>query len=816
MLHNKILIPLAALALVCTACDDDKMEWGTPEGHEAVDISDIPLTDAEIMANYDYIKAYAQQYWPNSYIGLGLGADEYVSNTAYRKVADDNYQLFTTGNAMKMGSVVKSNGSLDFTTIDAFLAQVPSDTKIYGHNFIWHTQQPQDYLKGLIAPEMKVETDGGGIANLLTGDSSDFEGGTKGSWGSWGNSSSSAISDQGQGFESDYCLILTNPSDGDGFWSAQCAYTFDTPLDSATTYVFKFNAKADAAGEVQFQYQNGSTYGSQGAYNTFALTTSWNEFQCEFKPAYDDVNRIIINFGKGAGTFYIDNIEFGTKVEDPMTNVLTGDNSDFEEGTKGSWGSWGNSSSSAVSEQGQGHNSDYCVVLNNPSDGDDYYVAQFAYTFSDPLIVGETYIMQFYAKTDAAGAGVQFCAQNSSTYSGEGYANLPLTTDWTLVEKEYTCSKEGIDRILINFGKYTANFYIDDIKFGVKKATNKALKATTITYVLKTADEKKAALDNAMEQWIKAMFEHVNGDSRFVAWDVVNEPISDAGGYRGINGVFGGSWTDDDDVTHYDEEPTETTTDGLSLNWCTSTGNKHFYWGYYMGFDYAVKAFQYSRKYADENGLSAVKLFVNDYNLETNPTKCAELVQFAQEIDAANGSPIVDGIGTQMHVTVAESDDDLAALKEKVDAQFKTLAASGKLIRITEFDAAFSKATTSPSATQLSWQSKTYQMIITSYVENVPEAQRHGVTIWGLSDNEDEHEYWLNGDSPNLFDASYERKEAYRGVCDAIAGFDISTTFSGSDWINAYEDEVVEDETPATDETTPADETPAEESSSEE
>lgn len=622
---------MAALAVICAACDDDKMEWGTPDGHEKVDISDIPLTDAEIMANYDYIKNYAQQYWPNSLVGLGLGADLYTDNADYKKVADENYQMFTTGNAMKMGSMVKSNGSIDFTTVDAFLDQVPDDIKIYGHNFIWHTQQPQDYLKSLIAPEMKVVSDSeSGIANVLSGDASDFEG-----------------------------------------------------------------------------------------------------------------------------------------------------------GTKGNWGSWGNSSTSAVSEQGQGRNSDYCLVLSNPSDGSDYYVAQCAYTFDDPFTVDETYVIQFYAKADVAGAGLQFCVQNSETYSGEGYANLEVGTDWTLVEHEYTCSKEGMNRILINFGKYTANFYIDDIKWGVKNAENKGLKATTITYVIKSAEQKKALLDNAMEQWIKAMFEHVNGDQRFVAWDVVNEPISDGGGYRGINGVFGGTWTEDD-VVNYDAEPTETETEGLKLNWASSTGNKHFYWGYYMGFDYAVKAFQYSRKYADENGLSGVKLFVNDYNLETNPTKCAELVQFANDIDAANGSPIVDGIGTQMHITAAESDEALATLKEKVDAQFKTLAASGKLVRITEFDVAFSKATTNPSSTQLKWQSETYKMVISSYVENVPEAQRHGVTLWTLSDNEDEHEYWLNGDSPNVFDSSYNRKEAYRGVCDAIAGFDISTTFSGDDWINAY------------------------------
>ena len=412
------------------------------------------------------------------------------------------------------------------------------------------------------------------------------------------------------------------------------------------------------------------------------------------------------------------------------------------------------------------------MVLTNPKDGSDYYVAQAAYTFDEPFVEGETYVMQFYAKAEMAGASVQFCVQNSSDYSGEGYKSYDLGTDWTLIEHEYTCSKEGMNRILINFGKFATKFYIDDVKWGVKKSANKSLKATKIYYVLKTPEQKYEALDNAMEAWIKGMFEHINGDQRFVAWDVINEAINDGGGRRGINGVFGGTWTDDD-VTYYDEEPTETEQDGLSLNWASGTGNQHFYWGYYMGMDYAVKAFQYARKYADENGLSGLKLFYNDYNLETNPTKLAEAISFVNDIDAANGSPIVDGIGTQMHVQsgIARAD---------IDNMFKTLAATGKLIRVTELDVA--TGSSAPSSAQQEAQAKTYQDIFESYIENVPEAQRSGISIWTLSDAEEEHEYWLNGDAPNLFDANLARKWAYKGVCDAIAGEDIGAKLSGDKW----------------------------------
>lgn len=776
MKRNKIIFPLAALAVLCAACDDDKMDWGTPEGQNPISgADDIPLSIKEQLNNYDYLKNYVEAYrsrvGAQFVLGLGMGAASYLDDDVYRRVANENYQMFTLGNAMKQGVMVKNDGSIDFSTVDKFLATLPADGKVYGHNFIWHTQQNQSYLKSLIAPEMVIEAEGD-IANMLAGDASDFNGGTTGGWGSWGSGKESAGVADG-GVDDSKCLNLVNKGDGNA-WEAQCAYTFGEMLKKDVTYVIKFQARVEAgAGELQFQYQNSSTYGSQGGYNTFAVGSDWTTCQYEFTITdYDDVDRIILNFGKVGGSYFIDNIEFGEKQEDPMTNVLAGDDSNFDDGTKGKWGSWGNDSSSDVSESGAGHSGDYCMVLTNPKDGSDYYVAQVAYTFDEPFVVGETYILQFYGKAEMAGASVQFCVQNSSDYSGEGYKSYDLGTDWTLIEHEYTCSKEGMNRILINFGKFATKFYIDDVKWGVKKSTNKSLKATKIYYVLKTPEQKYEALDNAMEAWIKGMFEHINGDQRFVAWDVINEAINDGGGRRGINGVFGGSWTEDD-VTYYDEEPTETEQDGLSLNWSTSTGNQHFYWGYYMGMDYAVKAFQYARKYADENGLSGLKLFFNDYNLETNPTKLAEAISFVNDIDAANGSPIVDGIGTQMHVQsgIARAD---------IDNMFKTLAATGKLIRVTELDVA--TGSSAPSSAQLEQQAKTYQDIFESYIENVPEAQRSGITIWTLSDAEEEHVYWLKGDAPNLFDANLTRKWAYKGVCDAIAGEDIGAKLSGDKW----------------------------------
>ena len=68
-------------------------------------------------------------------------------------------------------------------------------------------------------------------------------------------------------------------------------------------------------------------------------------------------------------------------------------------------------------------------------------------------------------------------------------------------------------------------------------------------------------------------------------------------------------------------------------------------------------------------------------------------------------------------------------------------------------------------------------MIVESYKENVPEAQQSGITVWTLSDAPAEHLYWLKDDAPNLFDANYIRKPAYKHFCDGLAGKDISEDF---------------------------------------
>lgn len=634
--------------MLLTGCDDQIMQWGKPADHADVTKAEIPLAVKEVIANYDNIKDYAQQYTPNMKIGIGMGADLYANNeNGEGDLANANYQVFTPGNAMKNDAIMGNSGSLNFATVDKLLAALDGNMQLYGHNFFWHTQQNQTYLKSLIAPTLVVESDGD-VANVLSGDASDFNGGSTGGWGSWGSNKKDAGVVAGAGQDGTAALVLENKGDGNA-WEAQCAYTFDDALQGGKKYIIQFYAKStSAAGELQFQYQNGSTYASQGGYNTFSVGTDWVKCEFTFTPAYDDANRIILNFGKVGATYYIDNIKFG-------------------------------------------------------------------------------------------------------------------------LAKDQTSATRGIQYVLARNGK-------------ARKATRAGSK---MYYILKTPAEKQAVLEGAMEAWVSGVANHLKEKNVVpFGYEVINEPIADGSNmYRGLSeGAFGGTWTDDDGNTQYDAAPTEDDANGLTLNW----GSGHWYWGYYVP-DYHVKAFQLARKYLPAD----TKLFVNDYNLETSPKKLEALIKFAKEIDEKNGSPIVDGIGTQMHVTLNCSDNaeknaaNIAELKTKVDAMFQTMAATGKLVRVTELD--LSLGTGTPSSNQYKAQSDAYRMIVESYKANVPEAQQSGITVWSLSDNEAEHEYWLKGQVPNLFDKDYKRKWAYKGFCDGIAGEDLGLKYGGEEYKAFYE-----------------------------
>lgn len=269
MKRNKIAYSAAALALTLLAsgCEEQIMEW--KPGDPTVEISEIPLQLQEQIMLYKPIKDYVAQYHPHLNLAIGIGADMYLSDPDYKAVVDENFTGITLGNAMKMGVLMKSNGTLDFTTVDKVLASLPQGMKFYGHNLLWHTQQQQAYLKSLIAPQMVLPPSGdSGIANIIT--NSDFENGTRTGWtGDGGHYTMTVVS---PGHDSNYAAKLE--CDDQTSANYDCQLWWDFNLEEGKTYAYRFWAKSPDNIQVQFLGQNSSTY--DGVYcDVFTVGNDW-------------------------------------------------------------------------------------------------------------------------------------------------------------------------------------------------------------------------------------------------------------------------------------------------------------------------------------------------------------------------------------------------------------------------------------------------------------------------------------------------------------------------------------------------------------
>lgn len=795
--------------MLLTGCDDQIMEWGTPEGHNGVTAADLPLAVKEVLANYDDIKAYAAEHHPNMIVGLGVGKDIYMGSDGRHELAADNFQMVTWGNAMKMDAIVGNSGALNFANLDPALDQLTADgMKLYGHNFFWHTQQNQTYLKSLIVPDVEIIQDAGGnIENIVA--NSDFEEGHTGGWGAWSSDGcKQEISDKGEGYESDYAIRLYNPVAGANY-SAQAFYTLpNVPLEVGETYILSFYVKADHV-DTQFQaeLQNRTSYSAKKYFHQPIPTAdTWYFFEEEFEMTQEIVDNepshITIDYGAETGYVWLDNVQFGKKISGPTNYV---ENGSFENGTN-AWSIGNGADGIEVVELADAVDGKYVLKATSSDASSNYWDCQIT-TPGMPTFPGDKVRISFFIKSDQPGQA------RVSYPSGEEITNQWPWCNWTGNQSSWTESFETNSNWLqinyvmqnmshdfadgattwhfcIDLGKLpNVTYYVDDVRVTLlseegEDGNRAATRRVQMKYTPKTAEEKYDALVGAMETWVKGMAEHLAEKGIVpVGYDVINEAIADgSNGVRGLNGIFGGSVNDDNGNTIYDSAPEETESD-INLNW----GSGHWYWGYYVP-DYAVKAFQFARQYLP----AETKLFYNDYNLDTSDSKRAAAIQFVKDIDAANGATIVDGIGTQMHITLSGTSDDLennankvAELRAKLDKQFKELAATGKLIRVTELD--ITLGTGSPSAAQYQAQSDAYRAVFESYLENVPEAQQSGITIWSLTDADDEHEYWLKGEVPNLWDKEFKRKWAYKGVCDGLAGEDLGLKYGGEDYKAFYE-----------------------------
>lgn len=674
------------------------------------------------LEQYDALKEYIKDR-QNFHLGIGTTVDEYNKKELVYALTNSNFNETVAGNAMKMASCVADDGSMDFEKVKEYVKNATdAGLSVYGHTLAWHAQQPNKYLNRLIADKELPPS-----SNVTR------------------------------------CLVIKNAK-ADGHWSAQLY--FPAQLSQGKKYVFKMNAKATAPFELIL-------WGAPGdaGLGSISVGTQWNEYTVNFTPAANYEN-FVFAAGNLAGELDIKSLSL---CEEGSTNnlIVNGDikgdevpctkpyswhtvTTDIQEVAESqvveipvsvghltfddgkNLGGWGMDNTPKIVNG-------VCEVGNNAAK-ENPWNSQVNYEPGFAFENGKTYHLKMKIKGSVAGEfGAGF--QNPDGYKGCGdFPTIKVTTDWNPVDVATTCSGDNALRLLLNIGKYAGTLYIDDFEVYYTKSSN------TIPL---TDEEKKKALTLALQNWIYGMMEATEGKVK--AWDVVNEALSgedkDGDGKFDLQSAKRGNVKPDD-------------------------AKNNFYWQDYLGdIDYVRTAVAAARKgFADAGGTPEdLKLFINDYNLESDwdqNGKLKSLIQWIKDWEA-DGVTKIDGIGSQMHISCYGNPKTQEAKKNAIENMLKLMAESGKLVRISELDMGYVDAngkevkTADMTEEQHKEMRALYEFVVKKYLEIIPENQQWGICQWCVTDSP-ANSGWRAGLPVGLWDSDYYRKHTYGGFAAGL------------------------------------------------
>lgn len=678
------------------------------------------------LEQYDALKEYIKDR-QNFHLGIGTTVDEYNKKELVYALTNSNFNETVAGNAMKMASCVADDGSMDFEKVKEYVKNATdAGLSVYGHTLAWHAQQPNKYLNRLIADKELPPS-----SNVTR------------------------------------CLVIKNAVAG-GHWDAQLY--FPAQLSKGKKYVFKMNAKATAPFDLILWAAPGDA-----DLGSISVGTQWNEYKAEFTPS-DNYENFVFAAGKLGGELDIKSLSL---CEEGSTNnlIVNGDikgdevpcykpyswhtalTTDIQEVAESqvveipvsvghltfddgkNLGGWGMDNAPKIVNG-------VCEVGNNAAK-DNPWNSQVNYEPGFAFEKDKTYHLKMKIKGSVDGEfGAAF--QNPDGYKGCGdFPTIKVTTDWKPVDVATTCSGDNALRLLLNIGKYAGTLYIDDFEVYYTKSSN------TIPL---TDEEKKKALTPALQNWIYGMMEATEGKVK--AWDVVNEALcgddKDGDGYYDLQSATRGTVSADD-------------------------AKNKFYWQDYLGdLDYVRTAVAAARKgFADAGGKpEELKLFINDYNLETaydDNKKLKSLIHWIEEWEK-DGVTKIDGIGSQMHVSCCM---DSVEQKKREDAYVNMLnlmVSTGRLVRISELDMGLEVPNVDKNSKDPYIQVKTtdmteeqhkamrayYEFIVKKYLEIVPKEQQWGICQWCATDSP-ANSGWRPGLPVGLWDLDYYRKHTYAG-----------------------------------------------------
>lgn len=736
---------MALLAL--SSCADDKFsEYRTDMTKN--------LKDYQYLNNYEPLKKYVEDMKasgkcnPNFKLGIALEAAEFNKQGLVYCLAGSNFNETVAGNAMKMASCVADDGRMNFDNVSEYVKKATdAGLSVYGHTLAWHAQQPNKYLNDLIAPkEIEVDPD----AKVEKTDY-ELDCSTLSNY-DWHEYPASVHTE----FKKDGAVVITNSKPIDN-WTLQYWLVNGIQLKTGTKYKITFLCKAEGESPAKIHFKLGNWDG--GAEKDFMIPVGgdYKEVPFEVTPTMDS-NGLFFQHGQFVGKIYWKSVKI-THSEAPSQEIFTDCISNGEMKTGGDMSNFvvreagkGDVAGTPIAGGPDGKN---CVVVHaNANAATEWDTQFFIYTPNKIWSAGDKYKITFYYKaSEKIGADTQ-CHGEPGAY--KHYAclnpNPSFTTQWQKYEATGTIPAEGdgMKAIAFNLNKgkkdHAIDYYFADIHWGtVEKSNMKPL----------TPDEKKKVLTPVLQNWIYGMMAATEGKVK--AWDVVNEALcgddKDHDGYYDLQSAIRGTVSADD-------------------------AKNNFYWQDYLGdLDYVRTAVAAARKgFADAGGNpEELKLFINDYNLETaydDNKKLKSLIHWIEEWQK-DGVTKIDGIGSQMHVTCSMNPAKQKENEEAYVNMLNLMVDSHKLVRISELDMGLADKdgnlvkTTDMTEEQHKAMRAYYEFIVKKYLEIVPKEQQWGICQWCATDSP-ANSGWRAGLPVGLWDLDYYRKHTYGGFAAGL------------------------------------------------
>ena len=678
------------------------------------------------LEQYDALKEYIKDR-QNFHLGIGTTVDEYNKKELVYALTNSNFNETVAGNAMKMASCVADDGSRDFEIVREYVKNATdAGLSVYGHTLAWHAQQPNKYLNRLIADkELPPAGDNPG-------------------------------------------LIITSGEPKANTWDYEIYYDLDEPLKAGKTYEISLNVRGTNPGTIDFWPGKKDGSATQYGAGSFTVAESAVDNSFSFTPNAD-IDRMRFCFGKIGGTLYFDNFVLKEKGSDHNIAVnSTFDEDDISHWTKVPWVEIsykiGNvAGAAAVEIENEVHERTYTdgpfpffamgcepPVVNGAihfvptGDWSQFFVMPGG---ENKLSEEGNYVVYLDITSSKDASGVELTMQNGWGGSAQAITvSVPVSAGRQTVKLPMPNIVGGDYDIILKPQTADATLDVHSVKVcQVKKSNTKPL----------TPEEKKEALTPVLQNWIYGMMEATEGKVK--AWDVVNEAISgedkDGDGFYDLQSATRGTVSADD-------------------------AKNNFYWQDYLGdLDYVRTAVAAARKgFADAGGNpEELKLFINDYNLETaydQNKKLKSLIHWIEEWEKDDVTKI-DGIGSQMHITYSMDPDKQKKNEEAYENMLRLMVDSHKLVRISELDMGLEDKngnlvnTTDMTEEQHKAMRAYYEFIVKKYLEIVPENQQWGICQWCVTDSP-ANSGWRAGLPVGLWDLDYYRKHTYGGFAAGL------------------------------------------------